>query len=33
MLMSQGGSIDPEFPFSWTDNSNQEAQEKFQLRY
>ena len=24
--MSQGGKIDPEFPFSWIDNSYQEAQ-------
>ena len=24
--MSQGGRIDPEFPFSWIDNSYQEAQ-------
>ena len=29
--MSQGGNIDPEFQFSWIDNSIQEAQEKFQL--
>ena len=31
--MSKGGKIDPEFPFSWIDNSYQEAQEKFQLGY
>ena len=31
--MSQGGKIDPEFQFSWIDNSIQEAQEKFQLGY
>ena len=31
--MFQGGKIDPEFPFSWIDNSYQEDQEKFQLGY
>ena len=31
--MSKGEKIDPEFPFSWIDNSYQEAQEKFQLGY
>ena len=31
--MSKGGKIDSEFPFSWIDNSYQEAQEKFQLGY
>ena len=31
--MSQGAKIDPEFQFSWIDNSIQEAQEKFQLGY
>ena len=31
--MSQGGNIDPEFEFSWIDNSYLEAQQKFQLEY
>ena len=31
--MSQGGNIDPEFGFSWIDNSYLEAQQKFQLGY
>ena len=31
--MSQGGNIDPEFEFSWIDNSYLEAQQKFQLGY
>ena len=29
--LSQGGKIDPEFVFSWVDNSYKEAQQKFQL--
>ena len=31
--MSQGGKINPEFEFSWIDNSYHEAQQKFQLGY
>ena len=31
--LPQGGKIDPEFEFSWIDNSYQEAQLKFQLGY
>ena len=27
--MSQGGNIDPEFEFSWIDNSYLEAQQNF----
>ena len=32
-FMSKGGKIDPEFPFSWIDDSHKEGQQKFQLGY
>ena len=31
--MSNGGKIDPDFPFSWVNNSYTESQQKFQLGY
>ena len=31
--MLNGGQIDPDNDFSWTDNSYKEAKEKFQLTY
>ena len=32
-FMSKGGKIDPEFQFSWIDDSYKEPQQKFQLGY
>ena len=32
-FMSNEGKIDPQFPFSWINDSYKEAQEKFQLGY
>ena len=33
VFMLKGGKIDPEFQFSWIDDSYEERQQKFQLGY